>query len=106
MYLSNHAKMNHKAILVWYALLLFFSIFFKYFGKIAHNVPAVYDVLPARIRASRSIVPQERDQGCKNVGGVNRGSVATQANVTPERPKGAEHIQACYVPFFALYTYI
>jgi hypothetical protein len=36
----------------------------------ALNVPAVYDVLAARIRALRSIVPQERDQGWQNVGGV------------------------------------
>ncbi|MDR0604958.1 MAG: hypothetical protein LBG80_11710, partial [Bacteroidales bacterium] len=32
-------------------------------GGIAHNVPAVYDVLPARIRALRS-----KDQGWQNVG--------------------------------------
>jgi hypothetical protein len=31
-------------------------------GTIAHNVPAVYDGLTARIRALRS-----KDQGCKNV---------------------------------------
>jgi hypothetical protein len=37
----------------------------------AHNVPAVYDVLAARIRALRS-----KDQGRKNVGGVSRGSGA------------------------------
>jgi hypothetical protein len=37
----------------------------------AHNVPAVGDVLPARIRALRS-----KDQGCKNVGGVWRGNGA------------------------------
>jgi hypothetical protein len=34
----------------------------------AHNVPAVYDVLAARIRALRS-----KDQGRQNVGGVSRG---------------------------------
>jgi hypothetical protein len=37
-------------------------------GGIAHNVPAVYDVLAARIRALRS-----KDQGRQNVGGVRRG---------------------------------
>jgi hypothetical protein len=37
----------------------------------AHNVPAVCDVLPARIRALRSKV-----QGCKNVGGGRRGNEA------------------------------
>jgi hypothetical protein len=36
--------------------------------KIAYNVPAVYDVFAARIKALRS-----KDQGCKNVGGVSRG---------------------------------
>jgi hypothetical protein len=30
--------------------------------KMAHNVPAIYDVLPARIRALRS-----KDQGWQNV---------------------------------------
>jgi hypothetical protein len=34
----------------------------KILGQIAHNVPAVYDVLPARIRALRS-----KDQGWQNV---------------------------------------
>jgi hypothetical protein len=34
-------------------------------GRIAHNVPAVYDVLPARIRALRS-----KDQGLAKCGGV------------------------------------
>jgi hypothetical protein len=37
----------------------------------AHNVPAVDDVLPARIRALRS-----KDQGWQNVGGAGRGSEA------------------------------
>jgi hypothetical protein len=34
-----------------------------------YNVPAVYDVLPARIRALRS-----KDQGWQNAGGVKRGN--------------------------------
>jgi hypothetical protein len=38
---------------------------------IAHNVPAVYDVLAARIRALRS-----KDQGWQNVGVVSRGNEA------------------------------
>jgi hypothetical protein len=50
-------------------LLLYFQ---KMLGGISYNVPAVYDVLPARIRALRS-----KDQGWQNVGGVSRGSVAT-----------------------------
>jgi hypothetical protein len=40
-------------------------------GSMAHNVPAVYDVLPARIRALRS-----KDQGWQNVSGVWRGNGA------------------------------
>jgi hypothetical protein len=51
-----------------------FSIFLYFqqiLGAIAHNVPAVYDVLPARIRALRS-----KDQGWQNVGGVSRGTGA------------------------------
>jgi hypothetical protein len=38
-------------------------------AQIAHNVPAVYDVLPARIRALRS-----KDQGWQNVAEVLRGN--------------------------------
>jgi hypothetical protein len=38
-------------------------IFYKILGRISHNVPAVYDVFAARIRALRS-----KAQGCKNVG--------------------------------------
>jgi hypothetical protein len=37
---------------LFYSILIFCATYFsKIFGKIAHNVPAVYDVLPARIRA-------------------------------------------------------
>jgi hypothetical protein len=39
--------------------------------KMSYNVPAVYDVLAARIRALRS-----KDQGRQNVGGVSRGNGA------------------------------
>jgi hypothetical protein len=40
-----------------------FFIFSKpILGQMAHNVPAVYDVLPARIRTLRS-----KDQGWQNV---------------------------------------
>jgi hypothetical protein len=49
----------------------FFKKFQQILGHIAHNVPAVYDVFAARIRAPRS-----GDQGCKNVGEVSRGSEA------------------------------
>jgi hypothetical protein len=37
----------------------------------AHNVPAVYDVFAARIRALRS-----KDQGCKNAAEFWRGNEA------------------------------
>jgi hypothetical protein len=40
-------------------------------GFMAHNVPAVYDVLPARIRALRS-----KDQGWQNVPEQRRGNGA------------------------------
>jgi hypothetical protein len=53
----------------------FLTVFLKNIAKIlkimAHNVPAVYDVLAARIRALRS-----KDQGRQNVGGVSRGNGA------------------------------
>jgi hypothetical protein len=39
--------------------------------KISSNVPAVYDIFAARIRALRS-----KDQGCNIVGGVWRGNGA------------------------------
>jgi hypothetical protein len=49
----------------------FYIIFSKNLGAISHNVPAVYDGLPARIRALRS-----KDQGWQTVGGVSRGNGA------------------------------
>jgi hypothetical protein len=49
----------------------FVKLFLKNLGCIAHNVPAVYDVFAARIRALRS-----KDLGCKIVGGVSGGSGA------------------------------
>jgi hypothetical protein len=49
----------------------FVNHFLTNFRAIAPNVPAVYDVLPARIRALRS-----KDQGWQNVGGVWRGNGA------------------------------
>jgi hypothetical protein len=49
----------------------FVNSFSKNFGKMAHNVPAVYDVFAARIRALRS-----KDQGCKNVAEFWRGNAA------------------------------
>jgi hypothetical protein len=61
----------------------------------AYNVPAVYDVFAARIRALRS-----KDQGCKNVAEVLRGSEAagrpTQQNRSPSRLLAAKRKQSCY----------
>jgi hypothetical protein len=47
---------------------LFYN-FQKILASIAHNVPAVYDVLAARIRALRS-----KDQGRQNVPEQRRGN--------------------------------
>jgi hypothetical protein len=66
---------------------LYNFIFFSPIG-IAHNVPAVYDVLAARIRALRS-----KDQGRQNVGGGLRGNGAKRndlANRNPEPPTGGD----------------
>jgi hypothetical protein len=49
----------------------FYHFFTKNSKPISHNVPAVYDVLAARIRALRS-----KDQSRQNVGGVSRGNGA------------------------------
>jgi hypothetical protein len=70
----------------------FTMIFIKYIttilARIAYNVPAVYDVLAARIRALRS-----KDQGRQNVGGVSRGNGAKRNDLgerNPEPPTGGE----------------
>jgi hypothetical protein len=58
----------------WFILLYYVylsSTFYKNSGLIAHNVPAVYDVLAALIRALRS-----KDQGRQNVAEVLRGNGA------------------------------
>jgi hypothetical protein len=54
----------------------------------SHNVPAVYDVLAARIRALRS-----KDQGRQNVAEVCRGNGAKRNDLgkpEPEPPTGGE----------------
>jgi hypothetical protein len=50
---------------------IIYTIFQLILGGMSHNVSAVCDVFAARIRALRS-----KGQGCKNVGGVSRGSGA------------------------------
>jgi hypothetical protein len=57
-------------------------------GQIAHNVPAVYDGLPARIRALRS-----KDQGWQNVPEQRRGNGAKRNDLAvaeAEPPTGGE----------------
>jgi hypothetical protein len=73
---------------------------------IAHNVSAVGDVLPARIRALRS-----KDQGWQNVGGVWRGNEAKRndlATRNPEPPTGGEALTVllCEVIFAFIHLYI
>jgi hypothetical protein len=65
-----------------------FLYVFIYFSPMSPNVPAVYDVLPARIRDLRS-----KDQGWQNVGEVSRGNGAQRNDLgerNPEPPTGGE----------------
>jgi hypothetical protein len=63
---------NFSSGFILYIILKFLSIYFPTnLAAISHNVPAVYDVLPARIRALRS-----KDQGWQNVAEVLRGNGA------------------------------
>jgi hypothetical protein len=60
----------------------------KFGQKIAYNVPAVYDVLPARIRALRS-----KGQGWQNVPEQRRGNGAKRNDLAvaeAEPPTGGE----------------
>jgi hypothetical protein len=73
-------------------LFLFFFLCLFYIPQIskqmAHNVPAVCDVLPARIRALQS-----KDQGWQNVPEQRRGNGAKRndlAVVEAEPPTGGE----------------
>jgi hypothetical protein len=75
-----------------YFLYIYSTIFLLYFqktlGGISYNVPAVYDVLAARIRALRS-----KDQGRQNVAEVCRGNGAKRNDLgkpEPEPPTGGE----------------
>jgi hypothetical protein len=52
-------------------------------SAIAHNVPAVYDVLPARIRALRS-----KDQGWQNVPEQWRGNGAKRNDLAIAEAEG------------------
>jgi hypothetical protein len=59
-----HKCQSYKKVYIYY-------LFTKKLPKMAHNVLAVYDVLPARIRALRS-----KDQGWQNVPEQRRGNGA------------------------------
>jgi hypothetical protein len=50
---------------------IFIDYFLRFICSMSHNVPAVYGVLPARIRALRS-----KDQGWQNVPEQRRGNEA------------------------------
>jgi hypothetical protein len=68
--------------------------------RIAHNVPAVYDGLAARIRALRS-----KDQGRQNVGGVERGRRSRPSETEPRRPKAGAHTGLLgEVPVLTIFT--
>jgi hypothetical protein len=60
--------------------------------RIAHNVPAVYDVLRLRIRALRN-----KDQQPQNVAEkkTTKGASPTGFFRSPSRRKAAKHIQTC-----------
>jgi hypothetical protein len=79
-------------IIYIYTIIYFLKLFFQYFSKIlgpiSHNVPAVYDVLPARIRALRS-----KDQGWQNVPEQRRGNGAQRNDLAvagAEPPTGGD----------------
>jgi hypothetical protein len=54
--------------------------FFKSFRNMAHNVPAVYDGLPARIRAC------EARPGLANCAGVRRGNEVKRNDLAERKP--------------------
>jgi hypothetical protein len=67
----------------------------------AHNVPAVYDVLPARISKRKSVqyilTPLLRLQGWQNVATQNttKGESPTGVLRSPSRRKAAKRKQTC-----------
>jgi hypothetical protein len=60
---------TYFAFLVYHIILFCLYLFQQISKQMAHNVPAVYDVLPARIRALRS-----KDQGWQNAAEFWRGN--------------------------------
>jgi hypothetical protein len=107
MIINNNRIIIHKYFLIIYYILkiLFCQIVFIYItilGQMAHNVPAVYDVFAARIRALHS-----KDQGCKNVAEFWRGNGAKRndlAKTEPEPPTGGEAytVLLCEVPLLSI----
>jgi hypothetical protein len=73
----------------------------------AHNVPAVYDSLTARIRALRSIVPKVRDQGWQTVPEQWRENGAQRNDLAGRNPGASEWVRSiyrpCEVPAFCLF---
>jgi hypothetical protein len=89
-------------IQTYLSIVIFYTI---NLGGMAHNVPAVYDVLPARIRALRS-----KDQDWQNVPEQRRGNGAKRndlAVVEAEPPTGGESISrfnlGCYTLSINIY---
>jgi hypothetical protein len=75
-------------MIIYTVYILFRYIYKPILGGIAHNVPAVYDVLAARIRALRS-----KDQGRQNVSEQRRGNGAQRNDLAvaeAEPPTGGE----------------
>jgi hypothetical protein len=74
--------------IIFYILSTSFFCFTENLGGIASNVPAVYDVLAAQIRALRS-----KDQGRQNVPEQRRGNGAQRNDLAvaeAEPPTGGE----------------
>jgi hypothetical protein len=69
------------------SVFLIWFIYFVYHLGIAHNVPAVYDVLPARIRACAARPGLAKCGGVRRRNGAQRNDLAERS---PSRPKGGE----------------
>jgi hypothetical protein len=72
---------------------MFLTIFGDFFAKIAPNVPAVYDVLAARISKCVAFAGRTKCGGEK----PHKGRSPTAVFRSPS-PEGAKRKQTCYVP--------
>jgi hypothetical protein len=74
-------------VLFMFSIIFYLQIFVntlqKNSAEMSHNVPAVYDVLPARIRALRS-----KDQGWQNVPEQRRGNGAKRNDLAVAEAEG------------------